>query len=129
MGVSRFSNSKGPGGLIGRASQYGALSRGADNREIYDWQTQRAATGGAGGGGGAPADGNLTWVNWRSELERVASENGQLFPASAFSLFENYIWYNAAAFNLADPGALNVALENETMSVADLETYGAEYTP
>ena len=81
------------------------------------------------GGGGVPAETQLTWSNWQTELERVADDNGYADNQEEFHLFSDYIWYDAAAFNLADPGAFNVAITNETLSIADLETYGAAYVP
>lgn len=73
--------------------------------------------------------GNLTWDNFESELIRAANENGHNSNDTAFNAFVDYIFFDAAAFNLADNAALDTALTNETMAISDLNTYAAAYTP
>lgn len=75
------------------------------------------------------ASANLTWANFNAELITAANANGHNDNDTEFNAFVDYIFFNAAAFNLADGAALDTALTNETMSIADLETYGAAYTP
>ena len=77
-----------------------------------------------------PADlGSLTWANFNSELIRAANENGHNNSDPEFNAFVDYIFFDAAAFNLADGNALDTALTNETLSIANLDTYAAAYTP
>lgn len=71
----------------------------------------------------------LTWGNFNSELIRAANANGHNSNDTAFNAFVDYIFFDVAAFNLADNSALDTALTNETMSIADLDTYAAAYTP
>jgi hypothetical protein len=73
--------------------------------------------------------GNLTWANFESELIRAANANGHNSNDTAFNAFVDYIFFNAAAFNLADGAALDTALTNETMSISNLDTYAAAYVP
>lgn len=75
------------------------------------------------------AGGNLTWANFESELIRAANANGHNSNDTAFNAFVDYIFFNAAAFNLADGAALDTALTNETMSISNLDTYAAAYVP
>ena len=79
--------------------------------------------------GNAAAAAYLTWANFNSELVRAANENGHNDNDAEFNDFTDYIFFDAAAFNLADNAALDTALTNETMSIADLDTYAAAYTP
>lgn len=73
--------------------------------------------------------GNLTWANFNAELITAANANGHNDNDTEFNAFVDYIFFNAAAFNLAGGAALDAALTNETMSIADLTTYAAAYTP
>lgn len=77
----------------------------------------------------SPLTGNLTWANFESELIAAANANGHNDNDTEFNAFVDYIFFDAAAFNLADGAALDTALTNETMSIADLTTYAAAYTP
>lgn len=79
-------------------------------------------------GAGAGAS-NLTWANFNAELITAANANGHNDNDTEFNAFVDYIFFNAAAFNLADGAALDTALTNGTMSIADLTTYAAAYTP
>ena len=72
---------------------------------------------------------NLTWANFNAELITAANANGHNDNDTEFNAFVDYIFFDAAAFNLADGAALDTALTNETMSIADLTTYAAAYTP
>lgn len=80
-------------------------------------------------GGVAGFSVNLTWANFESELIAAANANGHNDNDTEFNAFVDYIFFDAAAFNLADGAALDTALTNETMSIADLTTYAAAYTP
>jgi hypothetical protein len=93
--------------------------------KVGAWVNTVSVSGGALG----VAEVNLTWANFESELLRVATNEGHNTPDSTFNAFVDYVFFDAAAFNLADGAALDTALTNETMSIADLETYGAAYTP
>jgi len=73
--------------------------------------------------------GKLTWANFESELIRAANANGHNSNDTAFNAFADYIFFDAAAFNLADGAALDTALTNETMSISNLNTYAAAYVP
>jgi|TARA_S200002703_G_C3717618_1_gene220462 hypothetical protein len=75
------------------------------------------------------AEENLTWSNFNAELITAANANGHNDNDTEFNAFVDYIFFDAAAFNLADGAALDTALTNETMSIADLTTYAAAYTP
>ena len=75
------------------------------------------------------AGGNLTWDNFNAELIDAANANGHNDNDAEFNAFVDYIFFDAAAFNLADGAALDTALTNETMSIANLTTYAAAYTP
>ena len=79
--------------------------------------------------GGVADLGNLTLANFESELIRAANANGHNSSDTAFNAFVDYIFFNAAAFNLADGAALDTALTNETMSISNLDTYAAAYVP
>jgi len=68
----------------------------------------------------------LTWANVNSELVRAATENGHLADMNGMS---NYIFHDAAAFNLADGAAYNAAISAETLAISDMDTYAAAYTP
>ena len=79
--------------------------------------------------GGAIDLGNLTWSNFNDELITAANANGHNSSDTAFNAFIDYIFFDAAAFNLADNAALDTALTNETMSISNLNTYAAAYSP
>ena len=73
--------------------------------------------------------GYMTWANFNSELVASANAEGHNGNDTLFNAFTDYIFFDAAAFNLADGAALDTALTNETMALADLDTYAAAYTP
>lgn len=91
--------------------------------------TRKTSFGAGGVGFAAAALGNLTWSNYLDELNRVAADNGHDGSSAAFQGMVNYVFYDAAAFNLSGPAALNQALEDETLSIANLNAYAAAYTP
>ena len=69
------------------------------------------------------------WTNFNAQLITAADANGHNDSDSEFNAFVDYIFFNASAFNLSDGSALDTALTNETMSIANLTTYAAAYTP
>ena len=74
----------------------------------------------------------LTWDNYETELQRAADDNSVARTApdySAYNDFIDWIFFNASAFNHADNDSLDNALTNRTMTIADLDTYAAAYTP
>lgn len=79
--------------------------------------------------GSSGGDTNLTWSNFNNELVRAANANGHNDNDAEFNAFVDYIFFDASAFNLASGAALDTALTNETMTIADLDTYAAAYTP
>ena len=74
----------------------------------------------------------LSWSNYESYLQAAADNNSVARTApdyAAYNDFVDWIWFNASAFNHASNDALDTALTNETMTIADLNTYAAAYTP
>jgi len=74
----------------------------------------------------AVAETQLTWDNYQSELIRVQNLNA--IPDAQFNAMSNFVFFDATTFNLADGAALNTALTNETLTIADLETHASNYT-
>lgn len=71
---------------------------------------------------------HLTFANYETELARVISDNA--IAAANQDDFVDWVFFNVAAFNLADDAALETALSAENvLLISDLNTYGAAYTP
>lgn len=72
----------------------------------------------------------LNFDNYEALLIAEADSLGHNDNDSEFNAFINYIFFDAAAFNLADNQALNTALASgNTLAISDMETYAAAYTP
>ena len=72
----------------------------------------------------------LNHSNHEALLLAEAVTYGHADNAQEWQQFVNYIYFDAAAFNLADTPALNTALDaGNVLLVSDMETYAAAYTP
>jgi len=72
----------------------------------------------------------LDFDNFQTEMNRIAAAEGHDGSSGAFQGMVNYILYDAAAFNLSGPAALNANLDaGNVMLISDADTYGAAYTP
>jgi len=69
----------------------------------------------------------LVWNNFESEMQRAATANGHI--GGGYGAFYEWILFDGSAFGLANGDAFEAAITAGTLTIANLDTYAAAYTP